>query len=53
MIYLHFYYFRFQDVATVSLKGWALKKTVNGVNKHTYTFGDISLSKGKEIKVLQ
>ncbi|XP_052092136.1 retrograde protein of 51 kDa-like isoform X2 [Mytilus californianus] len=40
-----------KDIVSVSLKGWSLKKTVNGVNKHTYTFSDISLLKGKEIKL--
>ncbi|XP_063422873.1 retrograde protein of 51 kDa-like isoform X2 [Mytilus trossulus] len=40
-----------KDIVSVSLKGWSLKKTVNGVTKHTYTFSDISLLKGKEIKL--
>ncbi|XP_076093506.1 retrograde protein of 51 kDa-like isoform X5 [Mytilus galloprovincialis] len=40
-----------KDIVSVSLKGWSLKKTVNGTTKHTYTFSDISLLKGKEIKL--
>jgi hypothetical protein len=33
------------------LKGWTLKKIINGVEKYTYTFNDISCSKGTDITV--
>lgn len=37
---------------SINLKGWTLKKIINGVEKYTYTFNDISCSKGQEITLV-